>query len=122
MNDNSRDGRRRERGRRRGGEEKTHLLPVMIIDLVLAIARGAAELPALATLVGVRLADPLAERPRELGAVGPQVGVVAGVRAELVPRTVVLAHAARLTGHVRQAQAAPVVATAKHKSTHTADH
>lgn len=88
----------------------------MVVDLVLAIARGAAELPALAALLGVRLADPGAERPDQLGAVRPQVGVVAGVRAELIPRAVVLAHAAGLAGHVGQAQATPVVATAEQKA------
>lgn len=88
----------------------------MVVDLVLAIARGTAELPTLAALFGVRLADPGAERPDQLGAVRPQVGVVAGVCAEFVPRAVVLAHAAGLAGHVGQAQTAPVVATAKQKA------
>lgn len=100
------------------GKRRHHLLLfVVVVDLVLAIARGAAKLSALAALLGVRPAHPRAERSRELGAVGPQVGVVAGVRAQLVPRAVVLAHAARLAGHVRQAQAALIVATAKQEHT-----
>lgn len=90
-------------------------LPVMIVDLVLAVARGAAELPAFATLLGVRLAHPRAQRPDQLGAVRPQVDVVASVRAELVPRAVVLAHAARLTGHVGQAQTTPIIPAAEQK-------
>lgn len=85
----------------------------MIVDLVLAVARGTAELPALAAFLGVRLADPRAECPDQLGAIGPKIRVVAGIRAELVPRAVVLAHAARLAGHIRQAQSAPVVSTVK---------
>lgn len=72
----------------------------MIVDLVLAVARGAAELPAFPALLRVRLAHPRVERPDQLGAVRPQVDVVAGVRAELALRAVVLTHAARFTGHV----------------------
>lgn len=82
---------------------------MMVVDLVLAVARGAAELPAFVALLGVRLADPRAERPDQLGAVRPQIGMVTGVRAERVLRAVVLAHAARLPGHVGQAQTALVV-------------
>lgn len=82
---------------------------VMIVDLVLAVARGAAELSTFAALLGVRLAQPRVERPEQLGAVRPQVNVVAGIRAELALRAVVLAHAARLTGHVRQPQTTLVV-------------
>lgn len=87
----------------------------MIVDLVLAVARGAAELPAFAALLGVRLAHPRAQRPDQLGAVRPQIDVVAGVRAELAPRAVVLAHAAWLTGHVGQAQTTPIVPAAEQK-------
>lgn len=79
-------------------------LPVVIVDLALAIARGAAELPPLAALVRVRLADPGAEHPRQLDAVRPEIHVVARVRAKLVPRTVLVAHGARFTGYVRVAQ------------------
>ena len=79
-------------------------LPVVIVDLALAIARGAAELPPLAALVRVRLADPGAEHPRQLDAVRPEIHVVARVRAKLVPRTVLVAHRARFTGYVRVAQ------------------
>jgi len=89
------------------------------VDLVFAVARGATELPAFATLLGVRLADPRAERPHQLGAVGPQVDVIAGVRAELVSRAMILAHAARLAGHVRQAQPTPLVPAAKQKHART---
>lgn len=86
------------------------LLPlVMVVDLVLAVARGAAEFSAFAALLGVRLADPRAECPDQLGAVRPQIGMIASVRAERVPRAVVLAHVARLSGHVRQAQTALVI-------------
>jgi len=103
-----------------GSAQRAVLLPVvMVVDLVFAVARGAAELPAFATLLGVRLADPRAERPHQLGAVGPQVDVVAGVRAELVSRAMILAHAARLAGHVRQAQPAPLVPAAKQKHART---
>lgn len=91
------------------------LLPVMIVDLVLTVARGAAELPAFAALLGVRLADPRVECPDQLGTVRPQIGVIAGIRAERVARAMIFAHAAWLAGHVRQAQAAPVVPTAKQK-------
>lgn len=42
---------------------------MMIVDLVLAITRGAAELPAFVALLRVRLADPRAKRPAQLGAV-----------------------------------------------------
>jgi len=87
----------------------------MIVDLVLAVARGTAELPAFAALLGVRLAHPRVECPDQLGAVRPQVDVVAGVRAELAPRAMVFAHAARLTGHVGQAQTTPVVSAAEQK-------
>jgi len=99
----------------RGGSERSQdiLLPVMIVDLVLTVARSAAELPAFATLLGVRLADPRAERPDQVGTVRPQVGVIAGVRAERVPRAMIFAHAAWLAGYVRQAQAAPVIPAAK---------
>lgn len=81
----------------------------MIVDLVLAVARGTAELPTFAALLAVRLAHPRVECPDQLGAVRPQVDVVAGVRAKLAPRAMVFAHAARLTGHVGQAQTTPVV-------------
>lgn len=88
---------------------------MMIVDLVLAVARGAAELPAFAALLGVRLAHPRAERPGQLGAVRPQVDVIAGVRAELAPRAVVLTHAARLTLHVGHTQTTPIVSAAEQK-------
>lgn len=90
---------------------------MMVVDLVLAVARGTAELSAFTTFVGVRLADPRAERSDQLGAVRPQIGMVAGVRAERVPYAVILAHAARFAGHVGQAQAAFVVPTARQKHT-----
>lgn len=90
-------------------------LSVMIVDLVLAVARGAAEIPAFVALLGVRLAYPRAERPHQLGAVRPQVDVVAGVCAELAPRAVVFAHAARLTGHVGQAKTTLIVSAAEQK-------
>lgn len=90
------------------------LLPlVMVVDLVLAVARGATELPAFTTLLRVRLADPRAERPDQLGAVRPQIGMIAGVRAECIPCAVILAHAAWLSGHVGQAQSALVVPAAR---------
>lgn len=89
-----------------GGEGKgwKGSLPVVIVDLALAIARCAAELPPLAALARVRLADPRAKHPRQLDAVRPEIDVVARVRAKLVPRTVVLAHGARFPGNVRVAQ------------------
>lgn len=101
----------------RGGPERSQdtLLPVMIVDLVLTVARGATELPAFVALLGVRLADPRAERPDQVGAVRPQIGVIAGICAERVPRAMIFAHAAWLAGHVWQAQTAPVVPTAKQK-------
>lgn len=82
----------------------------MIVDLVLAIARGTAELPSFAALFRVRLADPVTKRPDQFGAVRPKIVVVAGVRAQLVVRTVVLAHAARLARHVRTAKLTFVIA------------
>lgn len=88
-----------------------------VVDLVLAVARGAAELSTFAALLGVGLADPRAERPDQLGAIRPKIGMVAGVRAERVPRAVVLAHAARLPGHVGQAEAALVVPAARQEHT-----
>jgi len=103
-----------------GSAQRAVLLSVVVIvDLVFAVARGAAELPAFATLVGVRLADPRAEGLHQLGAVGPQVDVVAGVRAELVSRAMILAHAARFAGHVRQTQPTPLVPAAKQKHART---
>lgn len=57
-------------GRKRGSQGA--FLPlVMIVDLVLAVARGAAKLPAFVTLLGVRLADPRVERFDQLSAVRP---------------------------------------------------
>lgn len=91
-------------------------LPVMIVDLVLAIARGTAELPSFAALFRVRLADPVTKRPDQFGAVRPKIVVVAGVRAQLVVRTVVLAHAARLARHVRTAKLTFVIAATSRKN------
>lgn len=85
-------------------------LPVMVVDLVLAVTGGTAELPSFPALLRVRLADPGAKRPDQLGAVRPQIGVVAGVRAELVARAMLLARAARLPGHVRMTQMTFVIA------------
>lgn len=89
----------------------------MVVDLVFAIACGAAELSAFMTLLGVRLADPRRKRPEQFGAVGPQIGMIAGVRTKRVLRAVILAHAARLSGHVRQAQTALVVPAARQEHT-----
>lgn len=83
----------------------------MIVDLILAVARRTAEFSAFATLLSVRLADPRAERSDQFGAVRPQINVVAGVRAKLASRTVILAHAARFAGYVRQTQTARIVST-----------
>lgn len=91
-------------GKGGGVEVEDRSLPVMIVDLALAIACGTAELPPFAALVRVRLADPGAEHPRQLDAVRPEIDVVARVRAKLVPRTVLVAHGARFTGNVRVAQ------------------
>lgn len=97
---------RAERERRGEGKwaKEDRSLPVVIVDLSLAIARGTAELPPLAALASVRLADPGAEHPRQLDAVRPEIDVVARVRAKLVPRTVLVAHGARFAGDVRVAQ------------------
>lgn len=88
----------------------------MIVDLILAVARRTAEFSAFATLLSVRLADPRAERSDQFGAVRPQINVVAGVRAKLASRTVILAHAARFAGYVRQTQTARIVSTVKQRS------
>ena len=88
---------------------------MVIVDLSLAIARGTAELPPLAALASVRLADPGAEHPRQLDAVRPEIDVVARVRAKLVPRTVLVAHGARFAGDVRVAQPTFVIPAANEK-------
>lgn len=93
------------------GSQGAFLPFVMIVDLVLAVARGAAKLPAFTALLGVRLTDPRTECSEQLGAVRPQIGMIASVRAERALRAVILAHAARLPGHVGQAQTALVVPT-----------
>ena len=87
-------------------------LAMVVVDLVVAVARGTAELPPLAALVRVCLADPGTKRPGQFRAVRPEIRVVARVRAQFVARTVVLAHAARLPRHVRMTQATLVVAAA----------
>ena len=102
-----------EKARRSRGVVFRRSLPVVVVDLVVAVARGAAELPPLPALVRVRLADPGTKRPGQFRAVRPEIRVVARVRAQfVVARTVVFAHAARLTRHVRVAQATLVVAAA----------
>lgn len=87
----------------------------MVVDLALAVAGGTAELSPFPALFGVRLADPGSERPHQFGAIRPQIGIVAGVRAELVARAMVLARAAGLAGHVRMAQSTFVIAAATEK-------
>lgn len=87
----------------------------MIVDLILAVARGTTEFPTFATFLSVRLADPRSECPDQFGAVRPQVNVVAGVCAKLASRTMILAHAARFAGYVRQTQTARIVPTVKQK-------
>jgi len=86
---------------------------MMVVDFVLAVARGTAKLSTFAAFLSVGLADPRVECPDQFGAVRPQIGMVAGVRAERVLRAMVLAHAARLSGHVGQAQTAFVVPAAR---------
>lgn len=76
-------------------------LPVMIVDLVLAVASGTAEFPSFSSLLCVRLADPGTKRPYQLGAVRPQIGIIASVRAKLVTCAMVLAHTTRFAHHVR---------------------
>lgn len=56
----------------------------MIVDLALAVAGGAAELPSFQTLFRFRITDPGTKRPDQFGAVRPYIGIVAGVSAELV--------------------------------------
>lgn len=90
---------------------------MMVVDLVLAVARGAAEFPAFMAFLGVRLADPRVERFDQLGAVRPQIGMIASVRAERVLRAVILTHAAWLSGYVGETQSALVVPTVRQKYT-----
>jgi hypothetical protein len=42
---------------------------MMVVDLVLAVARGAAEFSAFTAFLRIRLTDPRAERPDQLSAV-----------------------------------------------------
>lgn len=55
-----------------------------VVDLALAVAGGAAELPPFQSFFRVRITDPVRKRPIQVVAVRPYIGIVAGVRAEPV--------------------------------------
>lgn len=81
-------------------------------DPAVAAAGGPAELPALAALLGLGLAEPARPRGPQLPAVGPEVRPGAGVLAELAQPAVLPAARAALPGRVRLRQLVLPVAAA----------
>lgn len=73
-------------------------------DFAVAAAGGSAELPALAALLGVGIAEPAGPRGSQLLAVGPEVRPRTGVLAEFAESAVLAARRAALAHHVRLTQ------------------